>query len=139
MIERYFAVAGIYPVFLSEMRRQFINRLAFLTEFFFILGHDVFLCFFRVVQIKPNAIKMHSKFIHAAKRILEQAAIIRFELDSSVSGQNIFVRFKERLICQTPFLITLFRPRIGEIKINSGNFTFIEKFSQPASVCTNKL
>ena len=86
------------------------------------------------MQIPRQPEKLKAGCGEFLKREIEKSLVIGFEDYLTAGSKQFFIYFKEAAIGQPSLVISLFRPRIGEVQIYPGYRTVRKKFLQAGSV-----
>ena len=101
---------------------------ALFRKVLFVLGHDIVSRVFACVQIPRQPEKLIAGCGEFLKREIEESLVIGFEDYLTAGSKQFFIYFKEAAIGQPSLVMSLFRPRIGEVQIYPGYRTDRKKF-----------
>ena len=132
-----FRVSGMY---LCAFGSGFtaVDRYAFFGKVLLIFGHYITCRVFAVVKVICDCIKDIAGGLEFFERKIKQSAIVGLETDHPVLFQYVFVNFKKAAVCQSAFRISLFRPRVGKIEVQSVDRVLRLSFADVERVADDK-
>ena len=106
---------------LSALCDQFTDRIAHGREFGFVFSHNISLIHRTVVMKIIGKLIQNEKFgsFELFYRKVKKRTVIGLEFYRSIGGQDLVIKFEEFIGSQSSSCMAGFRPRIGEVQVDT--------------------